>query len=134
LLLASGCNDSNLADPLSAVEILPPFVVPPQSNVNVTNPTLTITAREESIAQYNYSSARINTRECFAFKYGRLEARMRLPAGQGLSCRGCADLCGHDGFNRRKQLDSDPSAGCGEHADERAGILAGSGHTGAKKE
>jgi len=151
LLLASACDDSNLADPLSAVEILPPFVVPPQSNVNVTNPTLTsvtnsavapggsltlvwsdefdgaqldpelwffetgdgsdqgipgwgnneleyylpdnaqvangmltITAREESIAQYNYSSARINTRDRFAFKYGRVEARMRLPAGQGL--------------------------------------------------
>ena len=32
----------------------------------------------------NYTSARINTRDRFAFKYGRIEARIRLPGGQGL--------------------------------------------------
>ena len=45
---------------------------------------LTITANEESIGVYDYTSARINTRDRFAFKYGRIEARMRLPAGQGI--------------------------------------------------
>ena len=31
----------------------------------------------------NYTSARINTRDRFAFRYGRIEARIRLPGGQG---------------------------------------------------
>jgi beta-glucanase (GH16 family) len=45
---------------------------------------LVITAREESVAGKNYTSARINTRDRFAFKYGRIEASIRLPAGQGI--------------------------------------------------
>ncbi len=152
LFLLSACGgDGNQADLLSAVEVLPPVILPPQSNVNIGNPTLTaannnavsaggaltlvwsdefdggqldpqswffetgdgteygipgwgnnelqyylpdnaqlgngmltITALEQAIAQYDYTSARINTRDRFAFKYGRIEARMRLPAGQGL--------------------------------------------------
>ena len=31
-----------------------------------------------------YTSARINTVDRFAFRYGRIEARIRLPAGQGI--------------------------------------------------
>ena len=45
---------------------------------------LVITAREESVGGKNYTSARLNTRDRFAFKYGRIEARIRLPGGQGL--------------------------------------------------
>ncbi len=45
---------------------------------------LKITAREESIGAFRYTSARINTRDRFAFQYGRIEARMRLPGGQGI--------------------------------------------------
>ena len=45
---------------------------------------LVITAREESVSGKNYTSARINTQDRFAFKYGRIEARIKLPAGQGL--------------------------------------------------
>lgn len=45
---------------------------------------LTITARREASNGYNYTSARINTRDRFAFRYGRIEARIRLPAGQGI--------------------------------------------------
>lgn len=45
---------------------------------------LTITAREASQNGKNYSSARLNTRDRFAFRYGRIEARIRLPGGQGL--------------------------------------------------
>jgi len=54
------------------------------SNVNVEEGVLTITAREENISGYNYSSARITTQNKFDFKYGRIEARMKLPYGQGL--------------------------------------------------
>jgi len=45
---------------------------------------LVITAREESAGGKNYTSARLNTRDRFAFKYGRIEARIRFPAGQGI--------------------------------------------------
>ena len=48
------------------------------------NGVLRITARQESQGSYNYTSARINTRDRVAFRYGRIEARMRLPGGQGL--------------------------------------------------
>jgi beta-glucanase (GH16 family) len=45
---------------------------------------LRITARRESANGYNYTSARINTRDRFAFRYGRIEASMKMPAGQGI--------------------------------------------------
>jgi beta-glucanase (GH16 family) len=45
---------------------------------------LVITARDEATNLFNYTSARINTRDRFAFRYGRVEARIRLPGGQGL--------------------------------------------------
>jgi len=48
------------------------------------NGMLVITAREEFSNSKNYTSARINTRDRFAFRYGRIEARIRLPGGQGL--------------------------------------------------
>ena len=48
------------------------------------NGTLVITARKESQSGKSYTSARINTRDRFAFRHGRIEARIRMPKGQGL--------------------------------------------------
>ncbi len=45
---------------------------------------LVITARNEASNGKDYTSARINTRDRFAMRYGRIEARIRLPAGQGI--------------------------------------------------
>lgn len=45
---------------------------------------LVITARKESESGKNYTSARISTVDRFAVRYGRIEARIRLPGGQGL--------------------------------------------------
>ncbi len=45
---------------------------------------LIITARREVQSSKNYTSARINTRDRIALRYGRVEARIRLPAGQGI--------------------------------------------------
>ncbi len=45
---------------------------------------LRITARREAFGGLNYTSARINTQDRFAFRYGRIEASIKLPAGQGL--------------------------------------------------
>lgn len=48
------------------------------------NGHLRIVAREESYMGNDYTSARIKTQGLFQQKYGRFEARMKLPAGQGL--------------------------------------------------
>ena len=55
-----------------------------ESNAKVENGILTITAREESVGGRDYTSARITTQNKFDFKYGRIEARIKLPYGQGL--------------------------------------------------
>ncbi len=48
------------------------------------NGVLKITARRESFGGLNYTSARINTQDRFAFRYGRIEASIKLPPGQGI--------------------------------------------------
>jgi beta-glucanase (GH16 family) len=45
---------------------------------------LAITAREELWLGQPYTSGRINTKDLFAQQYGRFEARIRLPVGQGI--------------------------------------------------
>ncbi|MCF8370050.1 MAG: glycoside hydrolase family 16 protein [Bacteroidales bacterium] len=55
-----------------------------QNNAMVANGVLSITAREESIEGRDYSSARISTQNKFDFKYGKIEARIKLPYGQGI--------------------------------------------------
>lgn len=45
---------------------------------------LKITAQRESFGGLNYTSARINTQDRFAFRYGRIEASIKLPPGQGI--------------------------------------------------
>ena len=53
-------------------------------NVVVENGMLKITARQESFMGSNYTSARLLTKGKFEQTYGRFEARMQLPWGQGL--------------------------------------------------
>lgn len=48
------------------------------------NGNLAIIAREESYGGRNYTSARIVTRDLFEPVYGRFEARIKLPIGQGI--------------------------------------------------
>jgi beta-glucanase (GH16 family) len=53
-------------------------------NAQLSDGKLKITVRRETAGGYNYTSARINTRDRFAFRYGRIEASMKLPPGQGI--------------------------------------------------
>ena len=53
-------------------------------NITVQNGVLIISAKEESFEGSNFTSARILTKGKFEQKYGRFEARMRLPSGQGM--------------------------------------------------
>lgn len=55
-----------------------------ENNAMVDNGILTITAREESMGGRDYTSARITTQNKFDFKYGKIEARIKLPYGQGI--------------------------------------------------
>ncbi len=54
------------------------------NNSFVSNSELHILAKEQVINTSNYSSARIVTKDKFSFQYGKVEGRMKLPAGQGL--------------------------------------------------
>ena len=53
-------------------------------NVRVENGFLLITAREESFQNSHYTSGRLLTQDRFEQEFGRFEARIRLPFGQGI--------------------------------------------------
>jgi beta-glucanase (GH16 family) len=54
------------------------------NNSYLDNGYLHIVGRQETVGSNNYTSARIRSRYKGDFKYGKIEARMKLPAGQGL--------------------------------------------------
>jgi len=54
------------------------------SNVSVENGYLNITAINEQFGAASYTSARIKSKGLFDFTYGRVEARIKVPVGQGL--------------------------------------------------
>lgn len=53
-------------------------------NLQVTGGNLVIKAQKESYGGMNYTSARIKTQGLKSFTYGKIEARIKLPSGQGL--------------------------------------------------
>lgn len=54
------------------------------SNVEVSNGTLKIVAKSEVIGTSNYTSGRIVTKNKGDFRYGKFEARAKMPQGQGI--------------------------------------------------
>ena len=54
------------------------------NNARIENNELVIEVREENIGSYSYSSARLLTKGKFEQTYGRFEARIKVPSGQGL--------------------------------------------------
>jgi beta-glucanase (GH16 family) len=55
-----------------------------KENVDVSNGTLKIKAIKQTLNNRNYTSGRIRSINKGDFKYGRIEARMKLPIGQGI--------------------------------------------------
>lgn len=55
-----------------------------EENVKVSNGTLKLIARQENYEGYSYTSGRITTSGKQSFQYGKLEARMKLPATKGI--------------------------------------------------
>jgi beta-glucanase (GH16 family) len=54
------------------------------SNATVANGNLVITAQKQAVGGQPYTSARMNTMGKFTAEYGRVEARIKLPLGQGM--------------------------------------------------
>ena len=54
------------------------------ANVSVADGHLVINAREEAAGDLAYTSGRVNTAGHVAVRYGRIEASIRVPTGQGL--------------------------------------------------
>ncbi|APG60662.1 family 16 glycosylhydrolase [Christiangramia salexigens] len=54
-----------------------------ESNVKVQDGNLVITAKRESEGGFDFTSARITTKDKLEFTYGRVEVRAKLPAGGG---------------------------------------------------
>lgn len=55
-----------------------------RENATVENGALVITAKREDFAGYRYTSTRMTTQGLFNVRYGRVEARMKLPRRTGL--------------------------------------------------
>ncbi len=53
-------------------------------NTSVEDGKLVITAKRESVGGYSYTSSRLRTKGKVSMTYGKIEARMALPEGQGL--------------------------------------------------
>jgi beta-glucanase (GH16 family) len=53
-------------------------------NASVSNGTLKIQARKENFDRSSYTSSRLRTINKGDFKYGRMEARMKMPIGRGI--------------------------------------------------
>lgn len=53
-------------------------------NVRLEDGQLIIEAKDEFFVRRPYTSGRIKTQDHFSFTYGRVEARMKLPFGQGI--------------------------------------------------
>ena len=54
------------------------------ANATVSNGILTISAKKESAGGFSYTSTRMKTKGKFSFLYGKVEARILVPKGQGI--------------------------------------------------
>lgn len=54
-----------------------------QDNAVISNGTLKIIAKKENYSGSAYTSARLLTKDKFSFKYGKVEARAKIPVGVG---------------------------------------------------
>ncbi|MEP6683966.1 MAG: glycoside hydrolase family 16 protein [Parafilimonas sp.] len=53
------------------------------NNATIENGNLIITAKKETAGSHNYTSSRMTTQGKKEFLYGRIEARIKIPVGQG---------------------------------------------------
>src|ERR1700722_9781756 len=87
---------------------------------------------ETSFGNGAYSSARFNTRKKFSVKYGRIEARIKIPAGQGMwpAFWMMGDDIGTAGWPAGGEIDI--MENLGREPDIVHGTMHGPGYSGAK--
>lgn len=54
-----------------------------QANASIENGNLVISGRKENVQGHNYTSSRMTTKGKHEFLYGKIEARIKIPVGQG---------------------------------------------------
>jgi beta-glucanase (GH16 family) len=54
-----------------------------RNNATIENGNLIITAKKETVGSNNYTSSRMTTQGKKEFEYGKIEARIKIPVGQG---------------------------------------------------
>ncbi|HVD97061.1 MAG TPA: glycoside hydrolase family 16 protein [Cytophagaceae bacterium] len=54
------------------------------NNVKLANGTLVITAQKETYGSSSFTSGRINTKNNYSFKYGKIVGKIQLPQGYGM--------------------------------------------------
>src|SRR5579859_8003357 len=60
------------------------YVTARTNNARIVGGQLVIEADRESYSGFNYTSARMNTKGKWSWAYGRMEARIKIPRGQGI--------------------------------------------------
>ncbi len=81
-------------------------------NVFISNGALAIRAVKEEYAGSHFTSGEVTTKGKFAFKYGRIEARIKLPKGYGLWPGFC--MYGDDQFDHASSDNGISWPACGE--------------------
>jgi beta-glucanase (GH16 family) len=100
-------------------------------NVRVENSTLVIEARQEKYEGSYYTSARLKTQNLQSFQYGRIETRLRVPAGAGLWPAFWMLGAGYNGSNWPDCGEIDIMEYIGKEPNLNMGTLHGPGYSGA---
>lgn len=100
-------------------------------NARLENGMLVIEARQEKIEGNYYTSARMKTQGLKTFQYGRIEARMKVPAGAGLWPAFWMLGAGFNGSNWPDCGEIDIMEYIGKEPDLIMGTLHGPGYSGA---
>jgi beta-glucanase (GH16 family) len=100
-------------------------------NARVENGKLTIEARQEKYEGSYYTSARLKTQGLQSFQYGRIEARLKVPAGAGVWPAFWMLGADFDGKNWPDCGEVDIMEYIGKEPDLIMGTLHGPGYSGA---
>lgn len=100
-------------------------------NARVENGNLVIEARQEKLDDSYYTSARLKTQGLQTFQYGRIEARIKVPAGKGLWPAFWMLGADFDGKNWPDCGEIDIMEYIGKEPDLIMGTLHGPGYSGA---
>jgi beta-glucanase (GH16 family) len=108
------------------------FYTDRRENARIASGYLVIEARREKFADRDYTSGRLKTQGLGVWKYGRMEARIQIPRGQGLwpAFWMLADNCHNVGWPECGEIDIMENIGKEPHRVH--GTVHGPGYSGAR--